>query len=93
MVKTVDGGEHWSRQTVTTDHVWIPYGINFVTDTHGWVGGSTGGFETTDGGTSWHRVRMGLSTNKIRFVIHPDGATTAFAIGHDLYRLDLPARR
>lgn len=93
VVKTVDGGEHWARQTVTTDHAWIPYGINFLSDTHGWVGGSTGGFETTDGGASWHRVRMGLSTNKIRFVTRSDGGTTAFAIGHDLYKLDLQPRR
>ena len=34
---------------------------------------------------------MGLSTNKIRFVQRPDGGISAFAIGHDLYKLDLPA--
>jgi hypothetical protein len=34
---------------------------------------------------------MGLSTNKIRFVRRPDGGTSAFAIGQDLYKLDVPA--
>jgi len=34
---------------------------------------------------------MGLSTNKIRFVQRPDGGITVFAIGKDLYRLELPA--
>ena len=91
VVKTEDGGEHWRRLTVTRDHDWIPYGINFVSETRGWVGGSTGGFETTDAGATWHGVTMGLSTNKMRVLPHPDGSRTVFAIGHDLYRLDLPS--
>lgn len=90
VVKTTDGGEHWRRLTVTTDHDWIPYGINFITPLRGWVGGADGGFETTDGGASWHRVPMGLSTNKLRILDRPDGGHTVFALGHDLYRLDLP---
>ncbi len=93
VAKTVDGGEHWKLLPVTTDHGWIPYGIAFVSETHGWVGGADGGFETVDGGASWHRVRMGLATNKIRFVPRAAGGVTAFAIGHDLYRLDLPEGR
>ena len=90
VAKTIDGGEHWTPLTVTRDHGWVPYGINFITEQRGWVGGATGGFETRDGGASWHRVPMGLSTNKIRFVPRPDGGTAVFAIGHDLFRLDLP---
>ena len=60
VVKTEDGGEHWRRSTVTRDHDWIPYGIAFISSERGWVGGSTGGYETTDGGTTWHAVPMGL---------------------------------
>jgi hypothetical protein len=67
----------------------VPYGISFLDETHGWVGGSTGGFETHDGGQSWVAAKMGLSTNKIRFVSRPDGAVSAFAIGQSLYRLDI----
>jgi photosystem II stability/assembly factor-like uncharacterized protein len=89
VVKTVDGGEHWRRMTVTDDPQWVPYGISFLDETHGWVGGSTGGFETHDGGQSWVPAKMGLSTNKIRFVSRPDGAVSAFAIGQSLYRLDI----
>ena len=91
VVKTTDGGEHWQPLVVTRDHDWIPYGINFLDEGHGWVGGSTGGYETLDGGRSWHPVGMGLSTNKLRIVPREDGGTSVFAIGHDLYRLDLPA--
>ena len=70
---------------------WIPYGIGFIDAQHGFVGGSTGGYETRDGGATWTAADMGLSVNKIRFVKRDDGGTTAFAIGQDLYRLDLLA--
>ena len=91
VVKTVDGGEHWQRLTVTADRDWIPYGINFIDDERGWVGGSTGGFGTGDGGRTWLPQPMGLSTNKIRSVPRPDGGTAVFAIGKELYKLELPA--
>ncbi len=90
VVKTEDGGEHWRPLVVTRDHGWVPYGINFIDENRGWVGGATGGYATRDGGRTWHPVAMGLSTNKIAFVPRPGGGTTAFAIGEDLYRLDLP---
>jgi hypothetical protein len=35
---------------------------------------------------------MGLSTNKIRFVPRADGGVTAFAIGKDIYKLELPPK-
>lgn len=92
VVKTEDGGEHWRRLTVTSDSNWIPYGINFIDDEHRWVGGSTGGYSTGDGGKTWSAESMGLSTNKIRLVQRPDGGITAFAIGKELYKLDLPAQ-
>jgi photosystem II stability/assembly factor-like uncharacterized protein len=90
VVKTEDGGEHWQRLTVTRDRNWIPYGINFIDEERGWVGGSTGGYATVDGGKTWPAQAMGLSTNKIRFVHRADGGITAFAIGQDIYKLDLP---
>jgi hypothetical protein len=34
---------------------------------------------------------MGLSSNKIRLVKRTDGGISAFAIGKELYKLDLPA--
>lgn len=90
VVKTEDGGEHWRKLVVTADHGWIPYGIAFLDERRGWVGGATGGYETTDGGETWHPAHMGLSTNKIRFLPLPGGGTRALAIGHDLFALDLP---
>lgn len=90
VVKTEDGGEHWRRLTVTHDADWIPYGVAFLDEERGWVGGSTGGYATSDGGMSWTPQDMGLSTNKIRFVPRADGGVTAFAIGKDIYKLELP---
>jgi hypothetical protein len=49
-----------------------------------------GGYETRDGGRTWLPTQMGLSTNKIRFVERTDGGTSAFAIGQNLYKRDLP---
>lgn len=91
VVKTDDGGEHWRRLVVTRDHGWIPYGIAFLDERRGWVGGATGGYETLDGGETWHEAHMGLSTNRIRFIPLPDGGTRVIAIGHDLFALDLPS--
>ena len=39
VVKTEDGGGHWRRLTVTRDRDWVPYGINFIDEQSGWVGG------------------------------------------------------
>ena len=90
VVKTEDGGEHWRKLVVTRDHGWVPYGIAFLDERRGWVGGATGGYETLDGGATWHPAHMGLSTNKIRFLPRPGGGVRAIAIGHDLFALDLP---
>ena len=86
VVKTQDGGEHWAPQTVTRDPLWIPYGIAFVDESHGFVGGSTGGYETRDGGTTWTKAPMSRSVNKMRFVTDADGKRHVFAIGEAVYR-------
>ena len=93
IAKTEDGGETWTRHVVTKDRDWIPYGISFIDDQHGFVGGSTGGYETKDGGTTWKAVKMGSYVNKIKFAKRDDGGMTAFAIGQDIFRLDLPSRQ
>ena len=90
VVKTEDGGETWTKQVVTQDPEWIPYGIGFIDDHHGFVGGSTSGYETRDGGKTWGAVKMGASVNKIRFVTRADGGISAFAIGQELFKLELP---
>ncbi len=90
VAKTEDGGETWTKRIVTQDSEWIPYGISFIDEQHGFVGGSTGGYETKDGGATWKAVKMGTYVNKIRFTTRADGGITAFAIGQDVFKLDLP---
>jgi photosystem II stability/assembly factor-like uncharacterized protein len=90
VAKTEDGGETWTKRIVTQDSEWIPYGISFIDEQHGFVGGSTGGYETKDGGATWKAVKMGTYVNKIRFTTRSDGGITAFAIGQDVFKLDLP---
>ena len=92
VVKTEDGGETWTKQVVTQDAEWIPYGIGFLDEQHGFVGGSTSGYETRDGGKTWTAVAMGASVNKIRFTKRDDGGVTAFAVGQDVFKLELPAK-
>jgi photosystem II stability/assembly factor-like uncharacterized protein len=91
VVKTTDGGEHWQKFVVTRAKDWVPYGIAFMDEKHGFVGGSTGGYETQDGGQNWTAVSMGLSVSKMRFVTRADGGKTVYAIGQDVYKLDMPA--
>ena len=92
VVKTQDGGETWRKIVGTKDVNWIPYGIGFIDAEHGFVGGSTGGYETRDGGSTWTPSNMGASVNKFSFVVQADGSTTGYAIGQDVRRLELPRR-
>ena len=44
--------------------------------------------KTSDGGKSWTPMAFGRAVNKIR-VVRTDNAVRAFAIGVDVYRIDL----
>lgn len=91
VAKTEDGGETWSKLDVTKDAEWNPYGIAFLDDAHGFVGGSTGGYETRDGGRTWETSDMGRSVNKFSIMTQADGRRVVFAIGAQVSRLVLPA--
>lgn len=88
VAKTTDGGRTWHELPVAIDHKLREFGVGFLDERRGWIGGSTGGYETSDGGRSWRRVDMGLAVNKIR-VVRQAGRTRVFAIGQDVRRLDL----
>lgn len=87
VVKTTDGGATWQELPLVSDAKVREFGVGFVTEERGWVGTTTGGFETRDGGRSWAPVAMGAAVNKIRVL--KDGARfRAFAIGVEVHRLD-----
>lgn len=90
VAKTQDGGQTWRELPILKEKAYQEFAVGFLDERRGWIGGSTGGVETLDGGRTWRRVEMGLAVNKIRVVRDRDG-TSVFALGRDLHRLDLPA--
>ena len=82
MTRSVDGGATWSELPLTHDFAVREFGIAFLDEQTGWVGATTTGFETRDGGATWTPVNMGKAVNKIRLL---DG--TGYAIGTEVYKL------
>ncbi len=75
----------WSELPLVDDFAVRQFGVAFADDQTGWVGTTTSGFATKDGGKSWQRVEMGKAVNKIRIV--PDGQHyVGYAIGTEVYK-------
>ncbi|MBC8138868.1 MAG: hypothetical protein H8F28_23565 [Fibrella sp.] len=88
VAKTTDGGDTWTELLLTDDKSCREFGIGFASDTAGYVGGTTTGYQTLDGGATWTNVAMGQAVNKIRFVKAPGGKTIGYAIGVQVHKLD-----
>lgn len=85
VAKTSDGGKAWSELPLVEDFAVRQFGVGFADDNTGWIGTTTSGFATKDGGNSWTRVEMGKAVNKIRIV--PDGQHyVGYAIGTEVYK-------
>jgi photosystem II stability/assembly factor-like uncharacterized protein len=85
VAKSVDGGKAWLEIPLADDFAVRQFGVGFADDNTGWVGTTTSGFATSDGGKSWQRVEMGKAVNKIRIV--PDGQHyVGYAIGTEVYK-------
>jgi len=83
VVKTIDGGEHWSEMPLVSRAGVEELGIAFVTSDKGWVGTSVGGFETNDGGKSWIPSTLAPKANRIRTQA-ADGTPMIYAIGSEV---------
>jgi len=91
VAKSVDGGKSWNELALADDFAVREFGVAFADEMTGWVGTSTTGFATTDGGKSWQRVNMGRAVNKIRIV--PDGSHyVGYAIGVEVYKFGSQAQ-
>lgn len=88
LAKTEDGGATWTELPLVNDRAWRSFGIGFATSSLGWVGGTTGGLETRDGGRTWAPAMIGKAVNKFRFV-DAGRARRVYAIGSEIHRLDL----
>lgn len=87
VAKTTDGGGTWSEIPLVDDFAVRQFGIGFADENTGWVGTTTTGFETRDGGASWTPVELGRAVNKIRLLRSPEGLV-GYAIGVDVYKLE-----
>jgi photosystem II stability/assembly factor-like uncharacterized protein len=92
VAKTTDGGNTWSEIPLVDEHAVRQFGIAFADEQTGWVGTSTTGFQTVDGGVTWSRVNMGRAVNKIRLIPNADGLV-GYAIGVDVHKLTLAKRQ
>lgn len=88
VAKTVNGGKTWKEIFLADDFNLREFGIGFIDENRGWVGGTTSGYETMDGGRSWKRVEMGRAVNKIR-LLKTENGFVGYAIGVDLYKLSV----
>lgn len=86
VVKTTDGGATWNELPLVNTGI-REFGIGFINDTIGWVGGETTGYETLDGGLTWTAKNIGQYANKFSIVRNPDGSTTAYAVGLRLFKM------
>ena len=88
VVKTDDGGRSWREVPLVADAGAQEFGVGFLDAATGFVGTRQRGYATRDGGRSWQPTGLGPAINKIRVV--RDGARTRlFAIGVDVWRLDV----
>lgn len=88
VIKTRDGGRSWSELALAERAGEQLFGVGFVDERRGWVGGKAGGYATHDGGRSWTPAAIGRAVNKVRIVRGVD-TTRVFAIGVEVHRLDL----
>ena len=85
-VSSDDGGFTWQERPLISDASWQSFGVGFLTDRVGWIGGRRFGLQTQDGGHSWEPAGFGPAVNKLRFVCE-DTVTNVFAIGQNIHRL------
>lgn len=91
VVKSTDGGRSWRELDLTDDAATVELGVGFVDERRGWIGTTTGSYQTSDGGRSFTKADVAPAANRFRMVQGPAG-TSVYAIGSQLQRLDLAAK-
>lgn len=89
IAKTMDGGETWEELNLVEDPKAREFGIGFIDENTGFVGTVNSGFKTTDGGASWVKMDLGRACNKIRIYQNELGEKYGYAIGVDVFKLQI----
>ena len=85
VAKTIDGGETWSEMLLNNDFSCREFGVGFVTNDYGWVGGMNNAYQTIDGGKNWTAIKLGKAVNKFR-IIKKNKKFTAYSIGTEVFK-------
>jgi photosystem II stability/assembly factor-like uncharacterized protein len=86
ITKTTDGGLTWNELPLVNSGI-REFGIGFINDTVGWVGGETTGYQTLNGGQTWTTKNIGQYANKFSIVNNNNGSFTAYAIGLRVFKM------
>jgi len=89
IAKTTDGGETWTEVNLVKNARARQFGIGFVNKNHGFVGTMTSGFETKDGGHTWKAIDLGRACNKIKIYRDDPKNIFGYAIGVNVYKMEL----
>ncbi len=92
VAKTTDGGKTWSEIPLVDDKACQEFGVAFLTEDIGWVGGFRTGYETTDGGKHWTPRALGVAVNKIR-LLPTDTGFVGYAIGVGISKMEITASK
>ncbi len=86
IAKTSNGGESWTELPLVNSGI-REFGIGFINDSVGWVGGENTGYQTLNGGQTWTSKNIGQYANKFSIVKNNDGSQTAWAIGLRIFKM------
>lgn len=89
VAKTSDGGDTWHEIKLVEDAGAREFGIGFTDENHGFIGTMKSGYETFDGGKTWNPIDLGKACNKIRIYRNEQGKVYGYAIGVNVYKLNL----
>jgi photosystem II stability/assembly factor-like uncharacterized protein len=87
IIKTTNGGKKWEELLLCKDFDARPFGIGFIDEKNGFVGTSNNGYETNDGGKTWHKIDLGKACNKIRIQKDESNQIYGYAIGVSVLKL------
>jgi len=88
-IKTTNGGKKWKEYVLDNNYKARSFGVGFINDNYGFIGTMTSGYETRNGGKDWTKIDLGKACNKIRIIHNPDGIVYGYAIGVNVYKLQM----